>query len=135
MKGIAALAACIPVIGTTKCVVEKAAPAGSTLPIDSPSGVQRHGDQPDFYIHSWSVEVETKMGRDSRHRRTGRDSIHLEVYAEHPADLMAWCATNPLTVKLPQVDKVYRIHAVEWTAYSTDLAGYAIISIDGNVTA
>ncbi len=140
MKGLAAIAASIPVFGQASCGVETApgSEADGSGVIDGPSGLQRHGDQPEFYVHSWNLEHFTDQVMDGSKRRIvvrEEDIIRIEVYTEQPSEMLAWCEKNLLIVELPQINRTCRVKVNTMESTLLDGASDVIMTIDGVVKA
>ncbi len=139
MKGLAAIAASIPVLGTTQCVVQSGPP---DEPEESSIDLTP-GGQPEFYVLSYDIEhvcdvvTAHELGRTRKTLRTvsrqESDEIHLELYTEHPVALSAWCENNPLTVELEHLGKTLEVRVRKWDLAMPGVNRDVVVSVDGTV--
>lgn len=137
LKGFAAIAACIPGITLARRVkAEPENPAGPPPVPAEPSGLQKHGKQPEFYVHSWDLEHFVDQITDGSKRRIiarEKDILRMEVYTEYPTEMLAWCEKNLLVVNLPQINKTLRVKVNTVESALLGRASDVIMTIDGVV--
>ena len=141
LKGFAAVAAAVPSLAFGRHVkAEPALPEESPGPspaLTGPSGLQKHGKQPEFYIHSWDLEHFVNQMIDGSGRRIvireEEDILRMEVYTEYPTELLAWCEKNLLVVELPQINKTLRVKVNTVESALLGQESDVIMTIDGVV--